>query len=1188
MQLKSLTLNGFKSFADKTTIEFNHGLTGIVGPNGSGKSNITEAIRWALGEQSAKSLRGERMGDVIFAGTAARPPLSRAEVTMVFDNTDQYLRDSPAEVTVTRRLFRDGESDFLLNGKTVRLRDVIELFMDSGLGRDSFAFISQGRVEAIFNSKPEDRRGIFEEAAGVLKYKQQKVRAQAQLQETSDNLSRVHDIVHELEGRMTPLAEQASIAQDYQQQNKDYRVKHQQLLALEIRDLAAEQTDTQTHAKVTKRELEEINALIKQLEAQSDQATKADAALQKQLEQLNDDFVVKSTQREHLSGQENVSSERAQNAVTTLADLRERLAKAQADHKLATEKVNQLEEKNAALQANVKVLAAKVQSGSGSAAELKALKAKIETNQSDYIDTLQQQANVRNELAALEKEQQLSASQLSSTQARLAELKAQQDGLATQTQAADEKLTAAQEQNEHAGQKLADAMGKLKAARGRLTTADNEHRQHQAQYNQTKTRHATLKEMSQDYTGFYAGVRTVLKNKSQLDGVVGAVAELLTVPEQYQAALDQALGANLQAIVTANEQAAKGAIAFLKRRRAGRATFLPADVIRPRDLPSSTHQILAGQTGFIGVASELVSYPQNVQRVMQNLMGSLIVMDNIDNAVRAAGATGHRFRIVTLDGDILNAGGSLSGGSRQHGSASPLARSQELKHLEDQLAAMTTKLQSEQEAIEQLEHEADGLNDQVQTLTQAVQAAGQAVQECEGDKRVLTEQSKQLDRQRASLQLSMPEGTVDLAAHQQELSAQAAQIATQLADLKTEGDAMHERQTALETSANSESEQAASDQAALAVAQTDLRTSELQRNQWQANANEASDEADRLSKRVAAIEDSSAVTATEKEARKQTIARLDQELADLKQQQAQMRTQQVEGKTALSRLSGRITTAYDQRQAHMTTSEAQSVALNRCKINIDNRLQTLADEYDTTYEAALAAVPTPEPDQPQLRSQIKLLKRGLDELGPVNPNAVAEYAEVKERYDFLTKQDDDLNNARTQLESTMAELDDEVRVRFKDVFEATAAAFTEIFPQMFGGGHAELKLTEPDDLLNTGIEIIAQPPGKKLTRLSLLSGGERALTAITLLFAILRVRPVPFSILDEVEASLDEANVDRFGEFLHNYSSSTQFIVITHRRGTMVAADVLYGVTMQESGVSTMVAVTLDEAVAAKSQETNK
>jgi chromosome segregation protein len=1186
MQLKALTLNGFKSFADKTTIEFDHGLTGIVGPNGSGKSNITEAIRWALGEQSAKSLRGERMGDVIFAGTAQRPPLNRAEVTLTFNNEDAYLKEQPAEVTVTRRLFRNGESDFLINNRQVRLRDVVEMFMDSGLGRESFAFISQGRVEAIFNSKPEDRRGIFEEAAGVLKYKTQKQKAQAQLQETSDNLARVFDIVHELSGRMEPLAEQASIAQDYQQQTTEYATLHKQFLALEIRDMGQEQATTKQEAAATKQRINELNALIAKLEAESDDLTAQQKETEDHLDQVNDDLLAKSTQQESLTGQENVSSERAENANTTVADLNEQLEKARTAVSDAKEQLIALTAKLKGLDGSIQTLTQQLADLSDGQETPESINAKLDQVQNTYIATMQKQADNRNALAALKKEQQLSSSQLSATQARLAELDAQKRQLDQKQTSVDQQVEDAETEYQAAQIAYTEQNTAVQDAAKQVQVATATYNDHRGQYVRTEERHKTLAEMATDYSGFYGGVRTVLKAKSQLNGVVGAVAELMTVPPKYQEALDQALGGSLQSVVTRDENAAKNAIAYLKQRRAGRANFLPMSVIRPRTLPSNITATLQQQRGFVGVAVNLVQFDAELSNIMGNLLGSLIVVDNLDNAVNAARATNHRYRIVTLDGDILNAGGSMSGGSKQQSKASPLARAQEVQQLAATLTKMREQLAVEEQHLDELNVVLSTAQSRLGELLTKRDEAKTALQTMQGDARIITDQLQQLARQRANYELSMPAGAVDMADQQAQLTQTADELATQLNDLATQTATLKQQLSDVNSASDYRHEQQAKLQAELAVAKADRRTAVNQQTQWQQTQTNSEADITRLEERIAAIHKAAEVTQMDREQRKETLARLKSEIASLKKQQTTLTAEKSDIRTRLSRISAQTTTAYSERQTTMTDSERQAVTLSRLKQSLDGHLNTLREEYEMTYEAALATVGTPEPEKPQLRSRLKLLKRGIDELGPVNPNAVAEYQEVKERYDFLTKQQDDLNSAKDQLLGTMSELDDEVRVRFKEVFDATAKAFTEIFPQMFGGGHAELRLTNPDDLLTTGIEIIASPPGKKLVRLSLLSGGERALTAITLLFAILRVRPVPFSILDEVEASLDEANVDRFGAFLQHYSSSTQFIVITHRRGTMVAADVLYGVTMQESGVSRMVAVSLEEAVTAKAAST--
>ncbi|KRM72790.1 chromosome segregation protein SMC [Lacticaseibacillus brantae] len=1174
MQLKTLTINGFKSFADKTLIEFVPGLTGIVGPNGSGKSNITEAIRWALGEQSAKSLRGERMGDVIFAGTADRAPLNRAEVILTFDNTDGYLPKQPQTVTVTRRLYRDGETDFLLNGQNVRLRDIVELFMDSGLGKESFAFISQGRVEAIFNSKPEERRGIIEEVAGVYKYKQQKQRAEAELGATADNLDRVSDIVTELTRQVEPLREQASVATDYLQQSEAFAQIEQTVLALEIRDLAAEQRELDQKTSQTKRQLAALADKISTLETQSDAMTQQDQAIEQQLTAANDDILSQSMQLENLTGEVNLSSERSQNAAQSLAELTAQHEAAVQAAKDAKAKLEALEHKQQTLTDQVADLQAQLDQAK-LATDPKAINNKLEATQANYIDLLRQEADIRNQRVAVDKEQALAHNQSEAYSQRLHEQGKQLEQQKQRQKTLTADLTNAKTNLTAAQKAASDINARAVAKQEAVDAANQQYQQALGIYQTAKSRYDTLKELREDYAGFYAGVRMVLKQKNQLPGVIGAVADLVTVPEQYQTAFDLAIGGSLQSIVTTDQQAAKRAINYLKQQRGGRATFLPEATIRPRTMPANVAANLAQQPGFVGIGIDLVNFPQEVANVMGSLLGTLIVVDTLDHAIAAADATGHRYKLVTLDGDILNPGGSMSGGQNKQQSSSPLARTQETNRLAKQLQTMVTQLETKRNDVTELITQANKLQAQTQDANQAAMQAQSTFELKQQQVDELNQSLTQLQRQYQALQLQ-DQAATDLSTRQEELERAAAAVKQQLAESQAATDELKallasatEQQTAL-------TEQRRQLQAQLSETQGDLKVAVTERNQTQAQFDQALRQADELAERIQQIQQHVKETTDQKQSRKAAISELNKTLAKAKDLQNQLLANRSNNRTQLSRVSAQITTAYQQQHELMATSEQQAVAQNRIKLQLESRLSTLADTYQLTYEAALDQVEDPSVALPPLKSQLKLLKRGLDDLGPVNVNAIDQYAEVKDRYEFLTKQQDDLIAAKNQLQGTMAELDKEVMQRFKTTFDATNMAFQDLFPQMFGGGHASLSLTDPSDLLNTGIEITAQPPGKKLQRLSLLSGGERALTAIGLLFAILQVKPVPFSILDEVEASLDETNVERFGQFLRDYASATQFIVITHRKGTMVAANMLYGVTMQESGVSKMMAVSLD------------
>ncbi|WP_125704394.1 chromosome segregation protein SMC [Lacticaseibacillus daqingensis] len=1176
MQLTHLTINGFKSFADKTEIAFVSGLTGIVGPNGSGKSNITEAIRWTLGEQSAKSLRGEKMGDVIFAGTAARPPLNRAEVAMTFDNSDGYLHDQPATVTVCRRLYRDGESDFLINNQAVRLKDIVDLFMDSGLGKESFSFISQGRVEAIFNSKPEDRRGILEEAAGVLKYKQQKQKAERELKETDDNLDRVNDIITELHHQVTPLAEQASVARDYERQTADYTRIHKSILALEIAALAEEQDATRKQAQVTKQTVTALTAQAAHLEEKSEALTAKDQDFETQLNRVNDQLLSESMRLENLTGEANLSTERVNNAQATLSELQTQRETAVASGEEAETHIKALKAQQTQQAKQLRDLAAQLANLDAGAKTPAELNRQLEAAQTAYIDLLRQQADTKNQLNAAKKDQQVAASQNEAEHRRIRELTqrvtAQQEDVTTLD------TTLAQLTTAEAAAKQAHEQATATATAAQAAYADANQRLNEAStlYQRAKSRYETLQELKDDYAGFYTGVRAVLKNKAQLPGVIGAVAELLSVPAEYQQAMDVALGGNLQAVVTTTEQAAKQAISYLKQTRAGRATFLPTAVVRPRSLPDNVLRDLADQPGYVGVGADLVRFREEVGTVMRNLLGSLIVAETLDAGIRLANLSSHRYRIVTLDGDILTPGGAMTGGQTKKTGVSPLARTQEVTQLHARLRQMTTALATQQTKVTDLQAALTAAQQAATTAREQWQQAQATLAAQQAQHNAQLDALTQLQRQQKALQLSV-DGGHDFAGTIATLSTQAdqidAELATQQALIDSTKAALAQASQAAEVTQATMSRL----QTEQAVAKHDQSTTATQLKQWQETAATSRQAVAKLTDRIEKITQAAAENETDKKDRAQTIATLEASTKQLRQRLDQLTKTKAANRGELSQVSAQITTTYTQQHQAMADSEQQSVSLNRIKINLENRLATLAETYQLTYEAALAATTAKAADLPMLRAQLKLLKRGIDELGPVNPNAITEYENVKERYDFLTKQQADLLDAKQQLLATMGELDEEVKGRFKEMFDATNAAFTDIFPKMFGGGAAHLSLTDPSDLLNTGLEISAQPPGKKLQRLSLLSGGERALTAIVLLFAILQVRPVPFSILDEVEASLDEVNVNRFGEFLKHYSSDTQFIVITHRRGTMLAANMLYGVTMQESGVSKMVAVSLDQ-----------
>ncbi|MGE7171209.1 chromosome segregation protein SMC [Latilactobacillus sakei] len=1182
MQLKSLVLSGFKSFADKTEINFSDGLTGIVGPNGSGKSNITEAIRWAMGEQSAKSLRGEKMPDIIFAGTDLRPQMNRAEVTLNFDNSDHYLNQELDNVTLTRRLFRNGDSEFYLNQKSCRLKDIVNLFMDSGLGRESFSIISQGRVEAIFNSKPEDRRNIIEEAAGVLKYKQQKKKAQSELDQTDENLSRIADIVYELKGQVEPLKEQSSIAQDYLEQKTQFNALHQQLLVVEIDQLAADQTQYQAQAKTLAKALGEIESEIQETNTALADNQQEVATLDQEIETANETLLVKSRLAENLQGQENVSKERASYTDANRQNLADRIAQLETQSTTAKQQQIALKatytEKVATLTDLKNELATLKRQASGSEAELKA---KIEQIRQDYIDQMQAQTTNRNEQQYLEKALLQTKTQLTRQDSSISETSAQ----LTQMQAdkAAKEAQVAQLATDYAAleTQLSQLQQQISATQKQYQTEQNNWFQASGILQKAKAKQASLAELNDDYAGFYQGVKAVLKQKQQLPGLLGAVAELMTVPNDYQQAIELALGAQLQQIVTTDEKTAQQAIDYLKRNRLGRATFLPNNVVKPRTLPSSLVNQLQTEPGFIGIASDLIQFDDAVSPVMMHLMGNLIIATELTEAIKIGRLTGHRYRIVTLAGDILSPGGSMTGGhNNRQNNGGLLARKQTLTDLEQQISKMQLALDQKQTKVQALHQDLAEQQAQLEQQQGAFETAKTHYQTQKNELTLLNERLTQFERQQQATdyQVQQQQQSYDADLKRQgELQAAATEIEAQLTQLKADLDAANEQLQHFDQSQEQIRQQQTALETKLAVAQSEQKNVQEKLTDATQLANDLKQQLETSQQALAALQQADSEDAmTQKERRTQlkaTKALIQKLTAEL----ATKRTARETLKATQQTLQANATRVYQLQRNSLAEQEQNAVALNRVKINIDQRLTTLREDYQLSYEAAKSALQASDLTNDQLKSKLKLLKLGLADLGTVNLAAIEDYQRVKERYDFLMQQDADLLDAKSQLLASMAEMDAEVEKRFKQTFDQTAAAFEEIFPMMFGGGHASLTLTDPSALLTSGIDIIAQPPGKKLQRLSLLSGGERALTAITLLFAILKVRPVPFCILDEVEASLDEANVDRFGRFMKRYESETQFIVITHRKGTMTQANRLYGVTMAESGISKIVSVSLEE-----------
>lgn len=1182
MQLKKIIIKGFKSFPDKTILEFNEGVTAIVGPNGSGKSNIIEAIRWVMGEQSAKTLRGTRMNDVIFSGTHERKPLNIAEVEIILDNSDEYLDIGYEEVSVLRRISRSGDSTYMINKQECRLKDIVDLFMDSGLGKESFSIISQGQVEAIFNSKPEDRRGIFEEAAGVFKYKVRKQDAEKKLSQTQENLDRVQDIIYELEAQLEPLKKQSDIAQSYLEQKEkltdldigvtvwqitDYinKIKEEKVKQQEIQ---SELTKNQEDSAELEMTIELHQQRLNELEAQREMLNRELVDVVRQKERTESSLKLydeKERHREVFIGEKEASiqqiKDRTDELVKQLDEVTKNFkVKNKALNEL-TAKMNQLVEDRNYLEGDKEL----------QKEELRSL----------YIELLQQQTSYKNEIKHLE--QMLERNSLTEEKSKtiLSDL---EESVRNNQEALEEKKSSYQTVN----QQLLEMLSQY----SELETAFNQGRESiqvkATSVNKTineleraKAKQSSLLEMQDNYAGYYAGVRSIMKNKEQIKGIIGTVAELIRIPEDYIQAIDTVLGSSGQFIVVENEKSGRDAINFLKQHKSGRATFLPLTSIKPRYVSESVKQNIQSIPGYVGIASELVGNDPQVQTIIDNLLGHTIVADTLEAANEIARAIQFRNRVVTLEGDVMNAGGSMTGGGGRQNNTSPIfSQKVELDNLtkfisenekvlqqlvknhteaEEALVTIETQLQETRSQGETLRIDEQRLKSELESLEQQVDRLERElkVTSFEAD-----EQLKQYDAQKE--QLSMVEKQLsDITIKVEDCNNRMELLTSEQENIEEEKEKLtHEIQNLNENRTDLREE--------LASIRTTQESLERQITQNNEHIKELTDDI------VAFSDDVQMISKETLEEQLKTYTMKQEEIE--KEQTAHKVTYQEETQTSKD-YKERLTVLNGRRQYLSEEKSKLDVSISRNDVKTDHLLNYLVEEYKIGYEEA-KLLEHLDIEIEEAQKQVRLLKRGIEELGPVNVNAIEEYESIAGRYEFLSGQQNDLIEAKANLYNTMDEMDAIVEKQFKETFDKIQKEFSNVFPKMFGGGYAELVLNDPDNLLETGIEIIAQPPGKRLTRLSLLSGGERALTAISLLFAIIQVNPIPFCILDEAEAALDDANVDRFGKYLEEFDNDTQFIVITHRKGTMEHADQLYGITMQEKGISKIVSVSLSEAQA--------
>lgn len=1173
MYLKEIEIQGFKSFADKTKVVFDQGVTAVVGPNGSGKSNITESLRWALGESSVKSLRGGKMPDVIFAGTESRKPLNYASVVVTLDNEDGFIKDAGQEIKVERHIYRSGDSEYRIDGKKVRLRDVHDLFLDTGLGRDSFSIISQGKVEEIFNSKPEERRAIFEEAAGVLKYKTRRKETESKLQQTQDNLDRLEDIIYELDNQIKPLAKQAENARKFLDLDGQRKAIYLDVLVAQIKENKAElelteEELTQVQELLTsyyqkREELEEENQTLKKKRQDLQAQISKDQGSLMDLTNMISDLERKLALSKLESEQVALNQQEAQARLASLEDKRKTLSteKAEKEANLA-----QLEESLTENNKELNRLEAELLAFSDDPDQM------IEILRERFVALLQEEADVSNQLTRIENELENSR-QLSQKQAdQLEKLK---DQLATAKEKASQQKTELESAKEQVQKLLADYQAGAKEQEEQKVYYQVQQSQLFDRLDSLKNKQAraqSLENILRNHSNFYAGVKSVLQEKDRLGGIIGAVSEHLTFDVHYQTALEIALGASSQHIIVEDENAATKAIDFLKRNRAGRATFLPLTTIKARTISSQNQDAVASSPGFLGMADELVSFDKRLEAIFKNLLATTAIFDTVEHARAAARQVRYQVRIVTLDGTELRTGGSYAGGANRQNNS--IFIKPELEQLQKEIAEEEASLRSEEESLKILQDEMAVLTErleaiksqgeqariQEQGLYLAYQQTNQQVEELETLWKL---QEEELNR------LSLGDWQADKEKCQERL----ATIASEKQNLEAEIEEIKSNKNAIQERYQNLQEQ---------VSQARLLKSELQGQKRY----EVTD-IERLGKELDNLDIEQEEIQRLLQEKVDNLEKVDTDL--LSQQAEEAKTQKTNLQQGLIRkqfelddIEGQL----DDIASHLDQARQQNEEWIRKqtraeakKEKVSERLRylqaQLTDQYQISYTEALEKAHELE-NLNLAEQEVKDLEKAIRSLGPVNLEAIDQYEEVHNRLDFLNSQRDDILSAKNLLLETITEMNDEVKERFKSTFEAIRESFKVTFRQMFGGGQADLILTE-GDLLTAGVEISVQPPGKKIQSLNLMSGGEKALSALALLFSIIRVKTIPFVILDEVEAALDEANVKRFGDYLNRFDKDSQFIVVTHRKGTMAAADSIYGVTMQESGVSKIVSVKLKD-----------
>jgi len=1178
MYLKSIEIHGFKSFANKIKFDFHNGITGIVGPNGSGKSNVADAVRWVLGEQRIKQLRGGSMQDVIFSGTELRKPLGYAYVAITLDNSDHSLAIDYDEVTVSRRLYRSGESEYMINGSACRLKDVNELFMDTGIGKEGYSIIGQGQIDQILSSKPEDRRNLFDEAAGIVKFKSRKETAIKKLEEEKINLTRLSDILSELEKQIGPLEKQSEVAKEYLKLRERLKTLDVNMFLVENKSQRQQLEDAEKNLGIATESLDKAKESYEKAKEEYEGIQRKLEILDREIDEARARITDSSVKKEKLEGQIGILNEKIKSATTNDAHFKSRIKDEQAKiEEKNKEKETYLSEKES-IDKDVEELSQKRDAARKELervlTQISNINEEVESCKSAIIETLNTRATIKSKLSSLNtmKEQvNIRKAELTGKLVRARSDESKQEETIKKLRDEFDRITS---EISEMNKKQKQAEEDVKEMRETMSLKDTELRKVQELYQQEKSRLEALANITERYEGYGGSVKKVMEKKDTTPGIIGVVADIIKTQPKYETAIEVALGGNIQNIVTDDEETAKKMIAYLKETRAGRATFLPLTALdNPPELKAKE---ALNEKGVLGMADELVDTDPKYRQVAKAMLGRIVAVDNIDNAVKIARKYNYTVRMVTLEGELLVPGGAISGGAFKNNS-NLLGRRREMDEMEANVKKYKQNIDDLKSEIEECRTKRNELRTLAEELRTELQ--GKFIAQNTARLNVENEEARQAEQKA---------GYSDLKAESDEIESKLLEIA----DEKAKAEALLESSENTEKESTEKVEKYQKELEGLheieeteneKVSKLDIEYEKIaQKHEFQQqNLNRVEADITALEKGLQEIIDSMEENVRNLEQNKKDIEeiRLTIEASvDVQSDANKELEQKKEEKNELSVSQKEFFGKTEELNKQISDLDKEVIRLGskreKCQEAIESHINYMWNEYEITLSDAAQLRDENMTDVPAMRKETNSLKDSIRKLGDVNVNAIEDYKNLMERYTFMKTQHDDLIEAERQLKEIIKDLDESMRKQFIEQFHKINTEFDQVFKEMFGGGKGSLELAEDEDVLEAGIRINAQPPGKKLVNMMQMSGGEKALTAIALLFAIQNLKPSPFCLLDEIEAALDENNVVRFAKYLHKLSS-TQFIVITHRRGTMESADRLYGITMQEKGVSTLVSVNL-------------